>query len=243
MGELNANASNARLRTYVWGLDLSGTLERAGGVGGLLKVTDYTSGTTHHFVAYDGNGNVAALVDADTTGTVTARYEYGPFGEPIRATGTLARKNPLRFSTKYTDNETGLLYCGYRFYDPVTGRWPSRDPIGDNRGLNLYAFNLNDACNHWDFNGLVEVSLERNWYHPMWGWGAGASGHNAMDMVVARMERGRISWPAQSTSGVVLLRVESVIRSLGRWTSTLLQVRISHPSRVRALRSSGCEAS
>ena len=74
---------------------------------------------------------MAALVNADTTGALTARYEYGPFGETLRATGTLAKKSPCRFSTKYTDNETGLLYYGYRYYDPVTGRWPNRDPLGE----------------------------------------------------------------------------------------------------------------
>jgi len=77
-------------------------------VGGLLKVTDYTSGTTHHFVAYDANGNVTALIDG-TTGAATARYEYGPYGEATRTTGTLAKKNPLRFSTKYTDDQSGFL--------------------------------------------------------------------------------------------------------------------------------------
>jgi len=52
---------------------------------------------------------VAALV-AQANGSLSARYEYGPFGETLRATGTLAKHNPFRFSTKYTDNETGLLY-------------------------------------------------------------------------------------------------------------------------------------
>jgi RHS repeat-associated protein len=128
VGELNAASSNARLRTYLWGLDLSGTEQGAGGVGGLWLVIDYTSDTTYHWPAYDGNGNVAALV-AQANGSLSARYEYGPFGEAIRATGPMARKNPFRFSTKFTDNETGLIYYGYRFYDPVTGRWVNRDPV------------------------------------------------------------------------------------------------------------------
>ena len=34
-------------------------------------------------------------------------------------------------STKYTDSETGLLYYGYRYYQPESGRWSSRDPIGE----------------------------------------------------------------------------------------------------------------
>ena len=40
------------------------------------------------------------------------QYEYGPFGEVIRATGPMAKANPFRFSTKYQDDETDLLYYG-----------------------------------------------------------------------------------------------------------------------------------
>ena len=152
LGELNANSSNAKLRTYVWGLDLSGSPQGAGGVGGLLKVTDHVGSTTHHFVACDGNGNVAALFDG-STGAVTARYEYGPFGEALRATGPMARKNPFRFSTKYTDEESGLLYYGYRFYNPTTGRWLSRDPIAESGGANLFAFVGNQPIQRVDLNG------------------------------------------------------------------------------------------
>lgn len=43
----------------------------------------------------------------------------------------MAASNPFRFSTKYQDQETGLLYYGYRYYQPQTGRWLSRDPLGD----------------------------------------------------------------------------------------------------------------
>jgi len=68
------------------------------------------------------------LVSADY-GSVVAQYEYGPFAEPLRATGPLAADNPFRFSTKYTDLETGLIYYGYRYYSPSLGRWLSRDPV------------------------------------------------------------------------------------------------------------------
>jgi RHS repeat-associated protein len=157
VGELDANASNAKLRTYVWGLDLRATMQAAGGVGGLLKVTDYTSGTTHHFVGHDGNGNVAVLMDGSTAAT-TARYDYGPFGEPLRATGSQAKKNPLRFSTKYTDAESGLLYYGFRYYNPSTGRWLSRDPFDENGGLNLYAFVVNQPLILIDTHGRTPVN-------------------------------------------------------------------------------------
>ena len=47
----------------------------------------------------------------------------GPFGEVLRATGPMAKANPFRFSTKYQDDETDLLYYGYRYYSASTGRW------------------------------------------------------------------------------------------------------------------------
>jgi len=125
------NSDFSLLTSFAWGLDLSGTMDGAGGVGGLLWMTvpaGANAGT--YCCAYDGNGNVMALVSA-ADGSVAARYEYGPFGELIRATGPMAKVNPFRFSTKYQDEETGLVYYGYRYYDPGTGRWPNRDPLGE----------------------------------------------------------------------------------------------------------------
>jgi len=132
VAELRAS-DNALVRSYVWGLDLSGTMDGAGGVGGLLWVTvgpAVPSGPGAHFCAYDGNGNIVAL-SAASDGSPTARYEYGPFGEPIRVTGPAAALNPFRFSTKRTDPTTDLVLYEYRAYSPTLGRWLSRDPLED----------------------------------------------------------------------------------------------------------------
>ena len=110
---------------YVWGLDLSQSLQGAGGVGGLI--TRVESATSHNFL-HDGNGNVGQLINA-ATGTREAHYEYDPYGNTIVATGAQAATNPYRFSAKYLDGESGLYYYGHRYYDPATGRWLSRDPI------------------------------------------------------------------------------------------------------------------
>ena|GEM_PF-791866 len=164
MAELDANASNARLRTYVWGNDLSGSRQGAGGVSGLLWVNNYQatfdgenlpSGV--QFVACDGNGNVMALVKA-ADGIVSARYEYGPFGEPVRTSGALAKAQPFRFSSKWTDCESGLVYYGYRYYSTTTGRWLNTDPIGERGGKNLYGFLRNDGVNGIDSRGLFGLS-------------------------------------------------------------------------------------
>lgn len=77
----------------------------------------------------------------------------GPFGEVIRATGPLANTNPFRFSTKYQDDETDLLYYGYRYYNPSTGRWISRDPLGERGGINLCGFVQNDPTGSFDADG------------------------------------------------------------------------------------------
>jgi hypothetical protein len=45
----------------------------------------------------------------------------------------------------------------YRYYDPITGRWPSRDPIGEEGGLNLYGFVTNNPCNDAELLGLARV--------------------------------------------------------------------------------------
>jgi len=87
---------------------------------------------------------------------VVAQYEYGPFGELLRATGPLARTFNFLFSTKYFDWETGLYYYGHRYYNPSTGRWLSRDPIEEAGGLNLYCGLRNDANNYIDAFGLKE---------------------------------------------------------------------------------------
>jgi RHS repeat-associated protein len=138
-------------QSFLWGLDLSGSEQGAGRVGGLVKMTSYDQ-ATDCFVAYDGNGNVVGLVNA-ANGNVVARYEYGPFGEMIRSSGTMASFNPLRFSTKYQDEESGLLYYGYRYYNPSTGRWLSRDPIGERGGFDLNAYIDGDPVNAVDTLG------------------------------------------------------------------------------------------
>jgi RHS repeat-associated protein len=138
------------LRSYVWGLDLSGSMQGAGGVGGMLAVN---AGTATFLPAYDGNGNVLALADA-ATGASVAQYEYGPFGEPLRATGPAAAANPFRFSTRYTDAETGVIMYPLRPYSPTLGRFLSRDPIEERGGANLFGMAGNDLIDRVDPLGL-----------------------------------------------------------------------------------------
>jgi RHS repeat-associated protein len=158
------DGANNLLYSFTWGLDLSGSPQGAGGVGGLIsmKVCSGTNAGTY-FYCYDGNGNVAALVNA-ANGAIAGNWAYGPFGELIQATGPLAFINPFLFSTKYRDLETGFYYYGARYYNPSTGRWLSRDPAEeDEGGPNLYGFVGNNPINQTDILGLAFYAIDGTW--------------------------------------------------------------------------------
>jgi RHS repeat-associated protein len=124
---LNAG-NNSLVHSYLWGLDLTGSFDGADGVGGLLAVSSAANGA--HFTCYDGNGNIAALLNAATSAR-SAVYEYGPFGEPVRLTGSVAKENPFRFSTKRASDVTDTFDYGFRTYAPAVGFWISSDPRTD----------------------------------------------------------------------------------------------------------------
>ncbi|MCH7229097.1 RHS repeat-associated core domain-containing protein [Haloferula sp. A504] len=146
-----------QIAAYLWGLDLSGTPQGAGGVGGLLAISAIASGSIADtfYPAYDGNGNVSEYVNA--AGAEVAHFEYDPFGNLTVDAAMNAASFPYRFSTKPQDEVTGLYYYGYRWYDPVTGRWPSRDPIGERGGFNLYRFTGNSGISKFDLLGLMVI--------------------------------------------------------------------------------------
>ena len=122
-------------------------------------------------------------------------WKYGPFGEVIRNTGAMAKANPFRFSAKYQDDESDLLYYGHRFYKASTGDWLSRDPVdelgfaltqnsGDsNNDIGEYDIDeLTDSVETADFDGSVhEMAFVNN--DPVNDWdmlgmksGSGSSG-------------------------------------------------------------------
>ncbi|MDF1813620.1 MAG: hypothetical protein P1V20_15580 [Verrucomicrobiales bacterium] len=163
IAEINGNkTAPVLMQSYLWGINLSGTAQGAGGVGGLLAIQKHTGDTIGvHFVAYDGNGNVVALADA-ADGSLSASYEYDAFGNLLNKSGVFAAANPYRFSTKPQDEVTGLYYYGYRYYDPENGRWLNRDPIEEDGGVNLYGFVGNDGILHIDRLGLDKRESNHN---------------------------------------------------------------------------------
>jgi RHS repeat-associated protein len=134
-------------------LDLSGSLQGAGGVGGLLSVREYVSRAGVYQFSYDANGNVSEVIRAD--GVIAAHYEYGAFGETVLETGSYRQQNPFKFSTKPSyDGLQGLYYYGFRYYNPSIGRWLTHDPFAEGGGINLYVFCSNSGVDNIDVLGM-----------------------------------------------------------------------------------------
>ena len=151
------NGSNVPTVGYTRGKDLSTTWEGAGGIGGLLaRSSGYSSGSwsTHDFYHADAGGNVTALISNAATPAIRASYKYDPYGRIISQSGSIAGANTFRFSSKQITEFWGLYDYGFRFYSPHLQRWPNRDPIAEDGGLNLYGHVYNNPINFIDPLGL-----------------------------------------------------------------------------------------
>ena len=162
--ERNALDNNAAVRKYVWQPE---ALDRDVP----LTVYDGVSDKTYYFHT-DANKNVTEL--SDESGNVVAHYEYSPFGSLTKVTGVYAGSNPFRFSSEYFDEETGLVYYNYRYYNPELGRWISRDPIEEQGGFNLYGMIGNNPLYKWDRLGY-ESAVWRFLKRVFWGAVSGAA--------------------------------------------------------------------
>jgi RHS repeat-associated protein len=125
-----------------------------------------SAGKERHYALTDAMGSVTAV--ASTAGAVVERYSYTAFGKGQVMTANFADRSmslydwQTRFHGESRDEETGYYNYGYRYYLPELGKWPSRDPIGERGGENLYGFVGNDAISYVDILGLTECSGGRH---------------------------------------------------------------------------------
>jgi RHS repeat-associated protein len=138
-------------RVYQWGA----------GIDNLLSFTTYTTGNkpiATYFPLKDQLNSILCLVTAD--GTVVESYEYDAYGNTkiFDADGKQldhsAIGNRYMFQGREYDEATKLYNFRARWYDPETGRWLSKDPIGIAGGLNQYIFIGNNPVNFRDPSGL-----------------------------------------------------------------------------------------
>jgi RHS repeat-associated protein len=112
---------------------------------------------TPSFYGYDGFGSVRQLTDLN--GIVTDNYNYDAFGNLLSSPGPTP--NNYLYRGEQYDSDLGLYYLRARYYNPVTGRFLSRDPEDgktlDPRSLHKYLYAAGDPVNLFDPTGRDEV--------------------------------------------------------------------------------------
>jgi RHS repeat-associated protein len=118
------------------------------------------SGATSYYHA-DGLGSVTSL--SSSTGSIANTYTYDSFGNLTNSTGSLT--NPFQYTARESDSETGLYYYRARYYDLITGRFISEDPVAfDGSDVNFYAYVSNSPVVFMDpmgTDGLLDRILNR----------------------------------------------------------------------------------
>ncbi len=121
-------------------------------------LAELRSGTTSYY-QQDGLDSITSL--ANGTGTLTGSYSYNPFGKLIASTGTIT--NPLQYTGREYDAETGVYFYRARYYDTSVGRFLSEDPIEfDGGGVDFYVYAGNNPTSFTDPLGL-RVLNPNNW--------------------------------------------------------------------------------
>jgi RHS repeat-associated protein len=95
-----------------------------------------TCGEQVDYYHNDHFGTPQVLTDGN--GGIAWKAAYTPFGEAVASIQTV--QNSFRFPGQYYDQETGLHYNYFRYYNPKTGRYITPDPIGLEGGINLFAY-------------------------------------------------------------------------------------------------------
>lgn len=108
------------------------------------------AGTVKYFYTKDHLGSIREVLGAN--GTVVSSSRYDVWG--VRTTQGAQDAASFGFTGHMEHKELGLVFTLYRAYDPVTGRWLSRDPIGEDGGINLYGYVSNNPINFRDPLGL-----------------------------------------------------------------------------------------
>jgi len=142
------------IKDYIYGVGMGG------GIGGLL----YTEVTGADYTGYHSNMHGHTIATTNMQGDKIAIMGYAAFGKTIHETET-TEISRLAF-TKERIASLGLDYHGKRYYDPGSGRYISRDPLGFNDSVNNYLFVNNNPINlidhegeWWDFiQGALDIA-------------------------------------------------------------------------------------
>ena len=107
---------------------------------------------TWYTYGLDLTKNVCEVFGA--TGYIRTAYTYSPFGS-VTATGNVTQ--PIQWSSEFNDEELGLVYYNWRYFDSLSGKWIERDELWEKVSQNLYSFCNNFPCNKCDVLGLSTI--------------------------------------------------------------------------------------
>ncbi|MFA6090581.1 MAG: RHS repeat-associated core domain-containing protein [Candidatus Gracilibacteria bacterium] len=122
--------------------------------------------TNRYYFQKDHLGSIIGLTNA--SGTLVGEYQYDVYGTAYARTGTGAFEkvsvgnlydNNRLFTGREYDGEIGLYYLRARYYDASTGRFISRDPIGQVDDVNLYGYVQNNPLRFIDLMGLTKALI------------------------------------------------------------------------------------
>ena len=120
-----------------------------------------TKGGSTFFYHQDGLGSVTDLTDS--AGAAAKSYSYDAYGTLVEQTGTV--EQPYTYTGREFDAESGLYYYRSRLYDPSTGRFLQKDPIGFLGGdSNFYSYVSNDPIGNADPNGLAKKGTTKYYW-------------------------------------------------------------------------------
>ncbi|MEY2489400.1 MAG: hypothetical protein QOC70_1342, partial [Verrucomicrobiota bacterium] len=103
-----------------------------------------------YYYARDHLGSIRELTNVE--GTLVARYDYDPYGKRTKLSGTA--DVDFGYAGHYHHAPSGFNLTLYRAYNPAVGRWLSKDPVGEEGGVNLYGYVENNPINAVDLLGL-----------------------------------------------------------------------------------------
>jgi integrase/recombinase XerD len=124
-----------------------------------------------------------------------------PNGSPPAGNRPVPRDRKRQKTLKSRGLRPSVTDYLYRYYDPVAGRWPSRDPIAERGGMNLYGFVYNNGVNLWDVLGedtgtcsLSEIKKKKYWSRM---WTQDVAPGRGLRRTDQRLKIGKILWTCE----------------------------------------------
>nr|MBA3406204.1 RHS repeat-associated core domain-containing protein [Gemmatimonadaceae bacterium] len=163
--------------------DADGVLERVRWNFGATEIWYTPAGTVTKTIAHVGPARIEnrthvehvfadhyghTMAVFNRQGAMLAGFVYGPFGEILRQAGTEVPEVLRRFNGKEHDERSGLIYYGYRYFDPLSLTWTQADPLyrlvpdlawAEPRRMSAYAFSMNNALTYVDPDGHDNVPI------------------------------------------------------------------------------------